>query len=61
MSTSNGSIPEIDPGIRDFLSLKIISLSFFQFLVKEWAFDTGKLPPGGLPSNSVVKLLTFLA
>ena len=26
-----------------------------QLLVKEWALNTGKLPPEGLPRNSVVK------
>ena len=30
-----------------------------QFLEKECALNTGKLPPGGLPRNSVVKKLTF--
>ena len=26
-----------------------------QLMVKEWALNTGKLPPGGLPRNSAVK------
>ena len=26
-----------------------------QLLVKEWTLNTGKLPPGGLSRNSVVK------
>ena len=26
-----------------------------QLLAKEWALNTGKLPPGGLPRNSMVK------
>ena len=26
-----------------------------QFMAKEWALNTGKLPPGGLHRNSVVK------
>ena len=27
----------------------------YQLLVKEWALNTSKLPPGGLPWNSVLK------
>ena len=30
-----------------------------QLLVKEWVLNTGKLPSGGLPRSSVVKLLTI--
>ena len=31
-----------------------------QLLAKEWALNTGKMPPGGLPRNSLVKKLTIL-
>ena len=26
----------------------------YQLLAKEWVLNTGKLPPGGLPRNSVI-------
>ena len=60
-SCANG--PEIDPRVRHILSRRISPSSVdsrradCQFLAKECALSTGKLPPGGLPRNSVVKLL----
>ena len=51
----------VDPHVRHILTWKIIPSSAdsrrasCQLLVKELALNTGKLPLGGLPRNSVVK------
>ena len=53
--------PEIDSRVRHILLCKIFPSSAdskrgsCQLLVKEWALDTGKLPPGSLPKNIVIK------
>ena len=53
--------PEIDPHGRHILLWKIFPSSAdsrrasCQLLAKEWTLNTGKLPLGGLPRNSVVK------
>ena len=52
---------EIDPHVLHILSWKKkpsstdLRRASCQLLGKEWALNTGKLPPGGLPRNSVVK------
>ena len=61
MSALVKSGPEIDPRVWHCL-LRNIFPSFAdsrrascQLLAKEWPLNTGKLPQGGLPRNSVVK------
>ena len=62
-SSSVGTIPwlqtapEMVPGIEHILFIEILFTLPLKLSVsgKEWALNTGKLPPGGLPRNSVVK------
>ena len=63
MPASYARDPEIDPCIRHIVLWKTFPSSTdsrsyrasCQLLVKELALNTGKLPPGSLPRNSVVK------
>ena len=59
VSASYSSVPEIHPHIPHIISHQFFPSSIdsrsCQLLGKEWALDTGKLPPKDMPTNSVVK------
>ena len=55
-SVSSVSASQIDPLFVEAISVFCRSRrASCHLLAKEWALNTGKLPPGGLPMNSVVK------
>ena len=60
MSTLFASCSKIDSPVQDILSRRFFPSvdsrrASCQLMAKERAFNTGKLPLGGLPRNSVVK------